>query len=147
MMWNEVFAWIRGFCALFVGAISYMYGELNGLLIALFVVIILDYVTGLVKGAIKHKLSSEVGFKGILKKVLILLVVGLSHVIDKCVGSGETWRNIAIVFYIANEGLSILENCNECGLPIPKKLQEILNTMEKESEEKKNGNKDYPRIG
>lgn len=135
-MYDKIFAWVRGFCSLFAGAVSYLYGDLNGLLIALFVMIILDYITGLVKGAIQHKLSSEVGFKGILKKVLILLVVAMSHLVDKCVGSGETWRNIAIVFYIANEGLSILENCNACGLPIPKKLKEILETMEKEEEKK-----------
>ena len=110
-MYDRVFAFIRGFGALFVGALSYLYGDMNGLLIALFVAIILDYATGLIKAGIKHELSSEIGFKGILKKVLILLIVGLSHVVDRCVGSGETWRNIAIVFYIANEGLSILENC------------------------------------
>ena len=136
-MYDKIFAFIRGFGALFAGALSYLYGDLNGLLIALFVAIILDYVTGLIKAGIKKELSSEIGFKGILKKVLILLIVGLSHVVDRCVGSGETWRNIAIVFYIANEGLSILENCVECGLPVPKKLAEILKTMEKEDEDKK----------
>lgn len=135
-MYDRVFAFLRGFGALFVGALSYLYGEMNGLLIALFVAIVLDYITGLIKAGIKHELSSEIGFKGILKKVLILLIVGLSHVVDRCVGSGETWRNIAIVFYIANEGLSILENCVACGLPVPKKLSDILKTMEKEENDK-----------
>lgn len=129
-MWHEVFAWIRGMGALFVGAISYMYGEMNGLLTALFIAIVLDYITGLIKAGITHTLSSEIGFKGILKKVLILLVVGLAHVIDNCVGSGETWRNIAIVFYICNEGLSLLENCVACGLPVPDKIKDALLSME-----------------
>lgn len=135
-MWHEVFAWIRGMGALFVGAISYMYGEMNGLLTALFIAIVLDYITGLIKAGITHTLSSEIGFKGILKKVLILLVVGLAHVIDNCVGSGETWRNIAIVFYICNEGLSLLENCVACGLPVPDKIKNALLSLENDDDKK-----------
>lgn len=139
-MYEKIFAWIRGVCALGAGVLSYLYGEMNGLLVCLFAVIVIDYVTGIVKAMIQHKLSSSVGFKGILKKVLILLIVALAHLIDNCVGSGETWRNIAIVFYIANEGISILENAVDCGLPVPKKLKEILETMEKDSEESKKEN-------
>ena len=130
-MWEKVFAWVRGVFALAAGAASYLFGEMNGLLVALFVAIVLDYATGLVKAGIQHQLSSEIGFKGILKKILILMVVALAHVVDNVVGSGETWRNIAIVFYICNEGLSILENCVDCGLPVPDKLKEILKNMEK----------------
>mgnify|MGYP002513685361 CR=1 FL=1 len=135
-MYDQIFAWIRGVCAIGAGILSYLYGDMNGLLICLFAVIILDYITGLIKAGIQHKLSSTVGFKGILKKMLILLVVAMAHLIDDCVGSGETWRNIAIVFYISNEGLSILENAVSCGLPVPKKLKDILENMEKETEEK-----------
>lgn len=135
-MYDQIFAWIRGVCAIGAGILSYLYGDMNGLLICLFAVIILDYITGLIKAGIQHKLSSSVGFKGILKKMLILLVVAMAHLIDDCVGSGETWRNIAIVFYISNEGLSILENAVSCGLPVPKKLKDILENMEKETEEK-----------
>jgi len=74
-----------------------------------------------------------------------LLVVALAHVVDNCVGSGETWRNIAIVFYISNEGLSILENCVTCGLPVPEKLKEILINMEQTTNEEEvdvNGSED-----
>ena len=108
---------------------------MNGLLVVLCVVIILDYVTGLLKAGITHQLSSEIGFKGILKKILLLIIVALAHLIDRAVGSGETWRNIAIVFYISNEGLSIFENCVECGLPVPEKLKDILKSMEKGDDE------------
>ena len=128
-MLEKVFAWCRGVAALGAGILSYLYGDMNGLLIALFVVIVLDYATGIVKAGIQHKLSSEVGFKGILKKILILIVVALAHVVDNTVGSGETWRNIAIVFYICNEGLSILENAVACGLPVPKKIRDLLEGM------------------
>lgn len=135
-MYEKIFAWVRGCASIGAGILSYLYGDMNGLLVALFVVIVLDYMTGLLKAGIKKELSSEVGFKGILKKMLILLVVALAHLIDNCVGSGETWRNIAIVFYISNEGISILENAVACGLPVPKKLREILEQLENGTEEK-----------
>lgn len=141
-MYEKIYAWVRGCASIGAGMLSYLYGDMNGLLVALFVVIVLDYMTGLLKAGIKKELSSEVGFKGILKKMLILLVVALAHLIDNCVGSGETWRNIAIVFYICNEGISILENAVACGLPVPKKLREILEQLENDTEEKevvKNG--------
>ena len=143
-MSEKVFAWFRGMTSLLAGALSYLYGEMNGLLIALFVVIVLDYATGLIKAGIHKKLSSEIGFKGILKKILILMVVAVAHTVDNVVGSGETWRNIAIVFYICNEGLSILENCVDCGLPVPAKLKEILANMEETKKEgDNNGGKNY----
>ena len=140
-MWEKVLAWCRGCLSLGAGVLSYVYGDMNGLIIALFVVIVLDYITGLVKAGILHELSSEIGFKGILKKMLILLVVAMAHVIDQCVGSGETWRNIAIVFYICNEGISILENTVACGLPVPAKLREILESIEEKGVEE-NGDTD-----
>lgn len=136
MNWNQIFAWIRGVGSLCAGVLSYLYGEMNGLLIALFVAIVLDYVTGLIRAGIKKELSSAIGFKGILKKMLILVVVALAHVIDNCVGSGESWRNIALVFYICNEGLSILENIVACGVPIPEKIKEALQSMQDENDEK-----------
>lgn len=129
-MSDKVFAWIRGVASMSTGILTYLYGSFDGLLTALCVAVVLDYVTGLIKAGITHTLSSEIGFKGILKKILIMLIVALAHVIDNCVGSGDTWRNIAIVFYICNEGISILENAVACGLPVPDKLKEILQNME-----------------
>lgn len=147
MSWHEVFAWVRGFGALITGVLSYLYGSWDGLLIAIIVAVCLDYVTGLIKAYVLKILSSEVGFKGILKKFLILFVVALAHVIDNCVGSGETWRNIAIVFYICNEGLSILENCVACGLPVPAKMKEALLSLEDNTKgEKDDGSTDKLRI-
>ena len=137
-MWDKVFAWLRGVLSLSAGALSYLYGEMNGLIVALFIAIVLDYTTGLVKAAIQKQLSSEIGFKGILKKILILIIVAMAHVVDNVVGSGETWRNIAIVFYICNEGLSILENSVDCGLPVPEKFRNILKNMEEKDQNTKN---------
>ena len=145
-MWDKVFATIRGVLSMLAGIFGYMFGAINGLLTTLFICIVIDYITGLLKAGIKHKLSSEIGFKGILKKALILMVVALAHLVDNCVGSGETWRNIAVVFYISNEGLSILENCVVCGLPVPDKLKEILlnmnHTTDEESEVLSDGSTD-----
>ena len=138
-MADRIFAWARGILSVLGGIFGYMYGEMNGLLATLIVVVVIDYITGLIKAAITHTLSSGVGFRGILKKMLIMLVVALAHLVDNCVGSGETWRNIAIVFYISNEGLSILENCVVCGLPVPDKLKEILLEMEHTTNEKERG--------
>lgn len=132
-----IFDYFRGFLSLGAGVLSYMYGDMNGLLVTLCVVIVLDYISGLFKASITKTLSSAVGFKGILKKLLILMVVAMAHMIDNCVGSGETWRNIVIVFYICNEGLSILENAVASGLPVPEKLKEVLKTMDDENNEKK----------
>lgn len=129
-MCDKVFAWVRGVASMGTGILTYLYGSFDGLLTALCVAVVLDYVTGLIKAGITHTLSSEIGFKGILKKILIMFIVALAHVIDNCVGSGDTWRNIAIVFYICNEGISILENSVACGLPVPDKLKEILQNME-----------------
>lgn len=136
-MADKVFSYMRGFASMFAGILTYLYGDINGLMIALIVVICLDYATGVIKGAIQHRLSSDIGFKGILRKFLILFVVALAHIIDNCVGSGETWRNIAIVFYICNEGISLLENAVACGLPVPEKLKEILLNMEHGNSDKK----------
>ena len=102
-------------------------GPFNGLLIALVCFIVADYITGVASAVINKKMSSAVGFRGILRKVLILAIVGVANLLDVYVlKAGELLRSMVIFFYIANEGLSILENVTECGLPIPKKIREIL---------------------
>lgn len=108
-------------------ALSVFLGPLDGLLIALVVFIVADYITGVTAAILKRELSSGVGFRGILRKVIILLIVGIANLLDVYVlKAGSMLRSMVIFFYIANEGLSIIENAGECGLPIPKKLREIL---------------------
>ena len=109
------------------GWLGYYLGGLDGLLIALLVFMILDYLTGMMCAVVDRKLSSAVGFRGIFKKVLILLLVGVANIVDvHVVGSGSALRGAVICFYLANEGLSLLENTAHIGLPVPEPLKNAL---------------------
>lgn len=136
-VWNVlsgVFAAIGLWLGLFIGPV-------NGLLIALIVFVITDYITGLASAIVRKELSSSVGFKGLARKVLIFLIVGIANVLDVYVlGANAVLRTAVILFYMANEGLSIIENAGEIGLPIPKKLKEVLAQLRKKSgEDEKDG--------
>lgn len=109
------------------GWLGYFLGGLDGLLIALIVFMVLDYITGIMCAIADKKLSSEVGFRGICKKVLILMLVGVAHIVDvHVVGTGSALRGAVLCFYLSNEGLSLLENAAHLGLPVPDKLKDIL---------------------
>ena len=125
------------------GWLGYFLGGVDGMLIALIVLMALDYLSGVMCAILDKKLSSAVGFKGICKKVLILMLVGVANILDvNVVGSGSALRGAVICFYLSNEGLSLLENAAYLGLPIPEKLREILAQLhdrakkEAETEEK-----------
>jgi len=109
------------------GWIGYFVGGFDGLMTALLVFMVLDYITGLMCAINDKKLSSHVGFKGICKKVLIVMLVGVAHIVDtKVIGTGEALRSAVVCFYLSNEGVSMLENAAHLGLPIPEKLKMIL---------------------
>ena len=112
------------------GWIGYFLGGKDGMLIALVIFMALDYITGLMCAVMDKKLSSAVGFKGICKKVLILMLVGVANILDvHVVGNGSALRGAVIAFYLSNEGLSLLENAAYIGLPVPDKLREILSQL------------------
>ena len=112
------------------GWLGYFLGGMDGLMIALIVMMTLDYISGVMCAIIDKKLSSAVGFKGICKKVFILMLVGVAHIIDlHVVGTGSALRGAVICFYMSNEGLSLLENAAHIGLPIPDKLRDILSQL------------------
>ena len=120
------------------GWLGYVLGGMDGLLIALVVFITIDYITGIMCAIIDKKLSSAVGFKGIFKKVLILMLVGIANVIDvHVVGTGSALRGATVCFYLSNEGLSILENTVHLGLPVPEKLKEVLSQLHNRDEKEK----------
>lgn len=134
--WNSIqviFAGVGGW-------LGYFLGGCDGLLYALVLFVVVDYITGVMCAANDHKLSSEVGFRGICRKVLIFLLVGIGHVLDtQIIGTGSVLRTAVIFFYLSNEGVSLLENAGHLGLPIPEKLKVVLEQLhdraEKDGEE------------
>lgn len=130
--WNTVqliFAAVGGWLGWFIGGC-------DGLLYALVAFVVVDYITGVMCAVADKELSSEVGFRGIAKKVLIFLLVGVANIIDvQVIGSGSVLRTAVIFFYLSNEGVSLLENAGHLGLPIPKKLKEILEQLHDRAED------------
>ena len=119
------------------GWLGYFLVGVDGLLIALIVFMALDYLTGLMCAVLDKKLSSAVGFRGIFKKVLILMMVGIANIVDiHVVGTGSALRGAVICFYLSNEGLSLLENAAYIGLPVPERLKEVLAQLHNRDEKK-----------
>jgi toxin secretion/phage lysis holin len=127
---KEVWNSIRVALSAIGGWLGYILGGLDGLLYALIAFTAIDYVTGVMCAITDRKLSSEIGFKGIFKKIITFMLVAVGHIIDqRLIGSGNAFRTAIICFYISNEGISILENAARIGLPVPKKLKEILQQL------------------
>lgn len=124
---------IRLILAFVGGILGCIFGGFNSLIYALTAFVAIDYITGVLLAIRDKKISSEVGYRGIVRKFLIFLIVSMGNIMDNYVlGTGSTLRTLVIMFYLANEGISILENAGQLGLPIPKKLREAI--------EKLNGN-------
>ena len=121
------------------GWLGYFLGGNDGLLIALVVFAVADYITGVMCAVSDRKLNSQVGFKGICRKVLIFLLVGIGNVIDvQVLGHPGVLRTAIIFFYLSNEGLSLTENAAHLGLPVPEKLKEVLEQLhDRHDEEEK----------
>jgi toxin secretion/phage lysis holin len=112
------------------GWIGYFVGGVDGLMTALIIFMAADYITGIMCAVADKKLSSAIGFKGIFKKMLIVMLVGIAHIVDiHVVGTGEALRSAVICFYLSNEGISLLENATHLGLPVPDKLKSILSQL------------------
>ena len=115
---------------------GFLWGEFDGLLYALIAFMVLDYLTGVLVAIAQQQLSSKVGFRGIAKKVIILVLVAVGHLLDAHVlHDGAVCRMAVSGFYAANEAISILENAGELGIPLPKKLLAVLKQLKKEDEE------------
>ena len=119
------------------GLASLLWGDLDGMFISLIIFMILDYITGVMVGICTKELDSSAGFRGIVRKVTMLIVVAVGHTIDQYVlGGGTAVCKCAVVgFYLANEGISILENTAKLGVKYPKKLLEILKQLHDKSDE------------
>lgn len=102
-------------------------GGMDGLIYTLIVFMVIDYITGIISAITERELSSEIGAKGIVKKVVMLMIVAIANLLDiHIIGSGSSLRTMVIFFYLANEGISILENTAIIGLPVPQKLRDVL---------------------
>ncbi|MDD2981698.1 MAG: phage holin family protein [Hespellia sp.] len=130
-LWNTIqfiFAGIGGW-------LGYFLGGCDGLLYALLAFVVFDYITGVMCAISDKSLSSEVGFCGIYRKVIIFILVGIANILDvQVIGTGSVLRTAIIFFYISNEGVSLLENAGHLGLPIPAKLKDILARLHDRSE-------------
>lgn len=131
---KEIWNWIQVAFAATGAFLGWFLGGLDGFLYALLVFVAIDYVTGVLCAIVDKKLSSEIGAKGIFKKVLIFVLVGVAHILDTQIlssssGNNGALRTAVIFFYLSNEGISILENSSHIGLPIPGKLKEILKQL------------------
>ena len=127
---------IKGALAVLGGWLGWALGGLDALLSALVVFMAVDYVTGFMCAVLDKKLCSNIGFRGIFRKVMVMVLVGIGHAIDVFIHTGEAVRTMVIVFYLSNEGISILENAVKVGLPIPERLKDILSSI-KEGGKKK----------
>ena len=117
------------------GWLGWFLGGCDGLLYTLIAFVVIDYITGIMCAINDHTLSSEVGFRGIFRKVLIFLLVGIANILDiNVIGTGCVLRTAVIFFYISNEGVSLLENAAHLGLPVPEKLKVVLKQLHDKSD-------------
>jgi toxin secretion/phage lysis holin len=118
------------------GVMGWLFGGFDGFLYTLMTFVIIDYITGVLAAIYTKQLSSEVGFKGIAKKVMIFLLVGIGNIVDtEILKTGAVLRTAVIFFYISNEGISIIENAVRLDLPVPKKLINVLEQIKTDKEE------------
>ena len=119
------------------GWLGWFLGGCDGLLYALIAFVAIDYITGVMCAINDHSLSSEVGFRGICRKVLIFLLVGIANILDvNVIGAGSVLRTAVIFFYISNEGVSLMENAAHLGLPVPEKIKVVLEQLHDRAEDK-----------
>lgn len=111
----------------------YLLGGFDVSLMALVIAIVLDYISGVLKAYVTKELSSKVGLKGIIKKVGVLLVVMLAVIIDNVTGGTGAIRTLVIYYFVANEGLSVIENLGQAGVPIPQSIKKALKALKKEN--------------
>ena len=118
------------------GWLGWFLGGCDGLLYALLAFAVIDYLTGVMCAVVDKKLSSSIGFKGIFRKALIFVMVGIAHILDaQVIGNGSVLRTAVIFFYISNEGVSLLENASHLGLPVPEAVRKVLEQLHDRSEE------------
>ncbi len=134
MKWDSVIKAISGAAGALIG---FLYGEITGLFVAIIALMALDYITGIFCAVSTKTLSSEIGFKGLVKKLMILVIIAVGHLVDAyIIGTGSAFMTAVILFFAANEGISILENAALLGLPVPEKLRNVLEQLKDKEDDK-----------
>ena len=142
---KEIWAWIQAALVAVGGFLGWFVGGFDGLLYALIALMAADYVTGVMCAIADRTLSSEVGFRGIAKKVLIFVLVGVGHIVDTyLIGNGSALRTAVLLFYCVNECVSILENAAKLGLPIPEKFRSVLAQIKRRTEDDSDADEPKP---
>ncbi len=126
-MTYKTIEWIKAAIAAAGGILAYLFGPWDALCMTLVALVALDYITGVIKAAVNKTLDSAVGFRGLIKKLFIFALVALATLVDRIIPEANSAiRSAVMIFYIANEGLSIVENAGEMGLPLPGALKKAL---------------------
>lgn len=132
---HDLHTQIRFISAIIGGWLGWFLGSFDGFLYTLIALVIVDYITGVVAAGIRHELSSEVGFTGIAKKIMIFAIVGVANVLDHHIlQQSSVLRTMAIFFYVANEGMSVVENADKIGISVPQPLRKILKQLKEDNE-------------
>ena len=123
----------KSFIAALCALCGFLFGDRDGLMIALLGLIVMDYISGVLAAVVEKRLSSEVGANGIAKKIFMLLIVAVANIVDiNVIGEGHVLKGVTVMFYIANECISLIENAGRLGVPVPKKLLDVLEQLKKE---------------
>ena len=126
----EMNDFFKAVTAFFCTTFSFVFGDMDGMFIALIALIVLDYISGVIAAIAEKNLSSAVGAKGIAKKIFMLLIVAVANIVDiNVIGEGHVLRTVTTIFYIANECISLIENAGRLGVPVPKKLMDVLEQL------------------
>ena len=132
---ENILNWIKGAAAAIGDIAAYIWGGWDSLIIVLVAMVGIDYITEVINAGLQHGLSSQVGFKGLLKKIVIFMIVAVGTLIDRIIPATNAAVRMAVcMYYIANEGLSILKNAAEMGLPLPSALKRVLGQIRREDE-------------
>lgn len=131
---NTVKNFAKDIIAAVCSVCGFIFGDMDGLMTALIIFIIMDYISGVIAAVAEKKLSSAVGAKGIAKKVFMLLIVAVANIADiNVIGEGHVLKSVTTAFYVANECISLIENAGRLGVPVPKKLLDVLEQLKKDN--------------
>lgn len=130
---EHIETWLRVVGAVIAAVFTYLFGGMDAILTILLCLMVIDYISGILAAVYTKTLNSEIGFRGIIKKTSILCIIAVAHLAGQATGI-DTIRSLVIGFYIANEGISVIENLGRTGIPFPDKLKKILEQLKRQGD-------------